>query len=114
MSSRHAHLFPQSARRSGNHFRGTPARSALPWVIVSQNSSSHLLPRQPRHLHPGHPGQLAPHHLGVGQGVAGPPFLANIEVTEALAPPGMAQLTRALPARHPPPPRPPPVRAVVG
>ena len=42
MSSRHAHLFPSSARNHGNYFRGTPARSARTWVIVSQNSSSTL------------------------------------------------------------------------
>src|SRR6476619_3525502 len=40
MSSRHNQFFPSSARRGRNHFRGTPARSALTWVIVSQKSSS--------------------------------------------------------------------------
>jgi hypothetical protein len=40
MSSRHVHFLLFGAPRSGNYFRGTPARSGLTWVIVSQNSSS--------------------------------------------------------------------------
>ena len=40
MSSRHARFFPPSAQSSGSYFLGTPARSALTWVTVSQKSSS--------------------------------------------------------------------------
>src|SRR6516164_1920592 len=40
MSSHHAHFFLLVTYESGNYFLGTPARSALTWVIVSQNSSS--------------------------------------------------------------------------
>ena len=85
MSSRHAHFLPSDARKSGNYFRGTPARSALTWVIVSQNSSSTFSFDRPDHLHLRHPGQFAAHHLGIGQGVAGPPLLADVEVVESLA-----------------------------
>src|SRR6516225_6312358 len=42
MSNYHAHLFLLVTQMGGNYFRGTPARSALTWVIVSQNSSSTL------------------------------------------------------------------------
>src|SRR4029077_15123788 len=52
MSSCHAPFFPSPARRGGNHFRGTPIRSGLTWVIVSQKQLLHpfIPPRQPASL----------------------------------------------------------------
>ena len=40
MSSCYADFFPSNARSSGSYFLGTPARSALTSVMVSQTSSS--------------------------------------------------------------------------
>ena len=114
MSSRHAHFFPSTARKSGNYFLGTPASSALTWVIVSQKISSTFSFDRPDHLDLGYPGQFAAHHLGLGQGVAGPPFLADGEVVEPFALVGVPQLAATLADRHPRPPLRPPVRAVVG
>ena len=91
MSSRHAHFFPSAARNSGSHFLGTPARSALTWVTVSQNSSSTFSFDTPDHLDLRHPGQFPAHHLGLGQGVAGPPLLADGEVVEPFALVGVPQ-----------------------
>ena len=51
---------------SGSHFLGTPARSALIWVTVSQKISSTLSLDRPT-LDSGHSGHLAAHHLGLGQ-----------------------------------------------
>ena len=40
MSSNYARCFPSTGRNGGSYFLGTPARSALTWLMVSQNSSS--------------------------------------------------------------------------
>jgi len=74
----------------------------------------YLLLRQARHLHRGHPGQFAAHHLGIGECLAGPPSLADVEVVEALALAGMPQLSPPLAHRDTRPPLCPPIRAVIG
>src|SRR6516165_2439155 len=73
----------------------------------------YLILRQAGYLHPGYPRQLPAHHLRIGQGVAGPPLLADLEVIEALTVAGIPQLAAALTDRHTRPPLRPPVRAVV-
>src|SRR6185369_12127534 len=68
MSSQYAPFVPSATRKSGTYFFATTARSALTWVIVSQNSSS-TFPSTGRPPRSWAPGQLPAHHLGLGQGV---------------------------------------------
>jgi hypothetical protein len=57
---------------------------------VSQNSSS-TLSFDPCHLDAGYPGQFPAHHRGLGQRLAGPPFLTDGEVIEPFALVGVSQ-----------------------
>ena len=59
-------------------------------------------------------GDFAAHDLGLWQFIAGPPFLADVEVVESVAVAGVPQLTAPLADRDPRPPRRPPVRTVIG
>src|SRR5262249_41268291 len=114
MSSYHAQLFLFRAQKQWKllpwHSRqiGPDLGNRIPEQFL------YLLLRQARHLDPGYPGQFAAHHLGVGQGVSSPPFLADVEVVEALALAGMPQLSPPLAHRDTRPPLRPPVRAVIG
>ena len=114
MSSCHAHFVPSAARNSRNYFLGTPANSALTWVTASQKSLLHLLLGAPDHLDLRYPGQFPAHHRGLGQGVPGPPLLADGVVVEPFALVGVPQRAAPLGDRHARPPLRPPVRAVVG
>ena len=74
-----------------SYFLGTPARSALTWVIVSQEGFLHLLLGQADHLHLGIRATSRRTTFGLGERLAGPPFL--------VAAPSMA--TSAKPAGTP-------------
>ena len=95
MSSRHAQFFPSSAGRGRNHFRGTPARSALTWVIASQNSCT-LSFERPATSTLGTPASSRRTTLGLRECTAGLPFLADVEVVSALVVAGVPQLTARL------------------
>src|SRR6185503_19865900 len=73
----------------------------------------HLLLGPSDHLHLRHAGQFSAHHRGLGQRVAGPPFLADGEVIEPFPLVGVPQRTAPLGDRHPRPPLRSPVRTVV-
>ncbi len=73
---------PFDAQGAGIYFRDTPANSALTWVTVSQNSSPTLSFDTPGTSIRGYSGQFPAHHRGLGQGVPGPPLLADGEVVE--------------------------------
>ena len=83
------HLMPEKAEITSSE---TLARSALNWAIVFPEDFRDFLVRQAHHLGLGHPGEFAMAYLGVGQGVAGPPFPADVEVVAALAVAGVPQL----------------------
>ena len=50
-------------------------------------------------------GDFLAHDLGLRQFIAGPPFLADVEVVESVAVAGVPQLTAPLADRDPRPPR---------
>jgi hypothetical protein len=114
MSSRYTRFFPSTALGSGSYFLGAPARSALTWVIVSQNSFSTFSStgRPP-------PPSARPRFRGappLASGRASPVHHSwRLSKSSKRSPSsGMPQLSAPLTHRHPRPPLRPPVRAVVG
>jgi hypothetical protein len=71
MSRRNACFVPSDARKTGGHFLGIPASSALIWVAVSQKISFTFSLNQPDHPHLRHQGKSS-RRTTLASGVAAP------------------------------------------
>ena len=112
MSNHHAQVFLSVTQLSGNYFRGTPARSALTWVIVSQNSSStfsRTAPPPPPSAPPPVPGAPAWPRVGLRRSTTP----GGCRSRQTARPRGCVVADLGACWRHTRPPLRPPVRAVV-